>query len=296
MGNFLYHLFVPHHGNNHRAQLLHNSSIFFLLIALLYFNLVVSLVKHKHPGILGISYSLSEDQLLSLTNKARQENGLSPLELNDKLRSAAQLKAQDMIARNYWAHFAPDGTTPWDFIKNAGYNYTYAGENLAKGFTTTQDVISAWMNSSSHRENILSNKYSDIGFSVVEGKLLGEDTVLIVEEYGSQESSAIATSNTPLPQLAGAPVAQQAMRQPVNVASAVRTPNEIHTTPLIDSLKTSKGLLVTLFSILLFSLFVDLVIVDRKKIPRFVGHNLDHIMIIFLFILTVLLQRTGHIF
>ena len=68
-----------------------------------------------------------------------------------------------MFSKNYWAHFAPDGSTsPWDFIHQSGYNYIFAGENLAKGFTDANSVVAAWMNSPSHRENILSNKYKDV--------------------------------------------------------------------------------------------------------------------------------------
>ena len=64
-----------------------------------------------------------------------------------------------MIAKNYWAHNAPDGASPWSFFKNVGYRYLYAGENLARDFGDSASVVNAWMNSPTHRDNLLSGRY-----------------------------------------------------------------------------------------------------------------------------------------
>src|SRR5581483_392807 len=190
MKKFLRHYFFPHSKNNHRAKLLHHSSLVFVILGFLAATWISVNIRHEAPGVLGISYSISTNELLSLTNKMRQQNGQPTLTLNSDLNQAAAAKADDMFAKNYWAHFAPDGsTTPWMFIKNSGYDYLYAGENLAKGFTSSSDVVTAWMNSPSHRENILSPKYKDIGFAVKEGTLQGEDTVLVVQMFGSQQTA-----------------------------------------------------------------------------------------------------------
>ena len=308
MKEFLVHIFVPHQKNNHRAKLLHNSSIFFLIVFLLAANFFFGILKKQNPDILGVSYSVSDVDILSLTNQIRQENGLSLLNLNNELSQAAEEKAKDMFSKNYWAHFAPDGTSPWYFIKNTNYNYIYAGENLAKGFTSSQDVVNAWMNSPSHKENMLSGKYKDVGFAVLRGNLSGEDTVLVVEMFGSTETPAFAQVQQPknIESYTSKTTADNNQKVPVQKSTAkkIQNPilgensnkNAVFTEPLIDSLATSKNLIIFVFSVFLLTLLVDLIVIERKKIPRLVGHNLDHIMLIFLFILFVIFENYGIIF
>ena len=134
MIQFLTHLFAPRTSNNYRAKILHASSLAFIVISFFLLSIGVRFIKTSHPEVLGISYSISENELLLDTNLERVKNGLSELKLNEKLSDAARRKAAYMFEKNFWAHFAPDGTTPWSFIKAAGYDYSYAGENLAKGF------------------------------------------------------------------------------------------------------------------------------------------------------------------
>lgn len=105
----------------------------------------MSYVRTNYPSVLGTYSNISQEALLSMTNQKRQEVGLSPLNLNGSLSQAAAGKASDMFTKDYWAHVSPDGTSPWVFIKASGYNYIYAGENLARGFTTPTDVVNAWM-------------------------------------------------------------------------------------------------------------------------------------------------------
>lgn len=145
-----------------------------------------SFVQRDYPTVLGITANISIQDLLNQTNQKRQENGLPPVVLNDQLTRAAEMKGDDMFAKNYWAHVSPDGVTPWVFIKNAGYDYLYAGENLARGFTTATDTVNAWMASPTHRENLLSPNFKDIGFAVKTGTLTGSETILVVQEFGSK--------------------------------------------------------------------------------------------------------------
>ncbi len=136
MFSFIKHLLLPHQNNNQRAKILHNSSLFVVFVSLIFLSFSVYFVKLSNPEVLGISYSVSETELLALVNQERSKNNLPPLVIDASLEDAARRKASDMFSKNYWAHFAPDGTTtPWKFIKDSGYNYTVAGENLAKGFT-----------------------------------------------------------------------------------------------------------------------------------------------------------------
>src|ERR1035437_8049664 len=185
MINFLRQLFFPKETNNYRPGLLHHKIL--LTLTLLFFSagLMMSVVRTNFPSVLGTFSDISNQQLLILTNQQRQNNNLAALTDNSELDQAAANKAADMFSKDYWAHNAPDGTTPWVFIKSAGYSYIYAGENLARGFNSAPDVITAWMNSPEHRQNVLSPNYQNVGFAVAAGRLNGEDTVLVVEMLGS---------------------------------------------------------------------------------------------------------------
>lgn len=154
---------------------------------------------------MGTSVDITSQELLLFTNQDRQKEGLSALTINNQLSQAAALKATDMFGKNYWAHNAPEGTTPWFFIKEAGYVYVYAGENLARGFNSSEDVVKAWMASPSHRENMLSKNYQDVGFAVVPGKLNGEDTVLVVEMFGGKGEVPIAKESNEKPTIIEVP-------------------------------------------------------------------------------------------
>lgn len=121
----------------------------------------------SHHDVLGYATEMSVQNLLDGTNNQRIANGLGSLALNGKLNQAAQAKANDMAARDYWSHNTPDGQTPWTFITAAGYDYQAAGENLAYGFATSNDTITGWMNSPGHRANILNSNYIDVGFGII---------------------------------------------------------------------------------------------------------------------------------
>ena len=142
----------------------------------------------------------SADTLVSMTNSARAQNGLGSLSTNSELATAAYNKANDMLTQGYFAHNSPDGKTPWDFIKGAGYDYVYAGENLAIGYTDATELFDAWMNSVTHRENILNPNYREIGLAVVSGNYQGSDTIVVVQEFGSpQEVASEQITPTPTP-------------------------------------------------------------------------------------------------
>ncbi|HVT01324.1 MAG TPA: CAP domain-containing protein [Patescibacteria group bacterium] len=308
MLNFFKHLLVPHSGNNHRAKILHNSSLLVLILFLLSFTFVAHLVNVNHPEVLGVSYSISDQELLTLVNQQRQQNGLSALTMNDQLSDAARRKAADMFAKNYWAHFAPDGSTsPWGFIRAAGYDYQYAGENLAKGFTDSGSVVTAWMNSPTHRDNILSNKYKDIGFAIVPGTLQGEDTVLVVQMFGSKPNEVAVVPQVPArvadnspPQTTPIPTISPEVKKIVPVVAQESNSNPpavngsaVVNNPTINSKVASKDIVGVILIFILAGLMLDALIVERKKIPRVVGHNLDHIMIILLFILFIVILKGG---
>lgn len=286
---FFHHYFLPHHTNNQRAKLIHNQSIVLVVLLLVGASFLFNTTRQHFPTVLGISANISNQELLLLTNIKRAEAGLAPLQLNDQLSHAAEGKAQDMFAKQYWAHFAPDGTSPWDFIRGAGYNYIYAGENLARGFSTAQDTINAWMASPDHRANMLSAHYADVGFAVGIGRLPGDtETVLVVEEFGSRAGSPTPKAEVP-PVVALSPV--PASPTPVastggQVVLATPTPTPpplpvlsvVKKQPIFDSAMIAKAISLLLLGIFLVVFAIDMILTEQRKTVRLAGHSFDHLL------------------
>jgi len=163
-----------------------------------------SWVGHMHHDVLGYSTSISPQVLLAETNGERTSNHQSALQLSAQLTAAAQAKANDMAKRDYWSHVTPDGKQPWSFIDTSGYQYEAAGENLAYGFGTSDQVMTAWMHSPTHRANILNAVYQDVGFATVnveDYQGTGPQTI-VVAEYGEPlgviNQSTGNTTSTPV--------------------------------------------------------------------------------------------------
>lgn len=147
-------------------------------------------------AVLGYATNTSTNGLLLETNKERLSHGLGELVLNSQLSSAAEAKAKDMASRNYWSHTTPEGNEPWSFIKNAGYSYASAGENLAYGFEGSDSTIAGWMGSTPHRINMLNSGYKDVGFgmaNVDDYQGTGPQTI-VVAMYGTPLSAGHATA------------------------------------------------------------------------------------------------------
>ena len=184
MKKFFKKLFIPHANNLYRPHAFRHKAISIYSVALM--------LSHLSFGIAFTSASVSAQaggdiakQIIGLTNTERSAFGLGLVIENEKLTLAAKDRINDMFAKNYWDHYAPEGTEPWDAVKNAGYNYSYAGENLGKGFTDANAVVGAWMNSPSHRENLLNGNYEEIGVAIGSGLLNGRNTTIIVQLFAS---------------------------------------------------------------------------------------------------------------
>lgn len=109
-----------------------------------------------------------ENEVIRLVNEIRVKNGLSKLNTDWELSRVARYKSQDMKDNKYFSHTSPVYGSPFQMIKNFGISYKSAGENIAKGQSTPQAVVNAWMNSSGHRANILNASYNTIGVGYVE--------------------------------------------------------------------------------------------------------------------------------
>lgn len=129
--------------------------------------------------------SILPNKLLALTNEVRSENNLGRLRWSEKLHEAAQMKADDMADKGYFAHTSPDGVNPWAWFKKVGYNYMYAGENLAVNFDSNEAVTEAWLNSAKHKANIQGKQFKEIGIATAKGTYKGKDSVFIVVLFGT---------------------------------------------------------------------------------------------------------------
>ncbi|THE08669.1 sporulation protein [Bacillus timonensis] len=117
------------------------------------------------------TYSISqfEQEVVTLTNKERAKYGLQPLKVDLKLSEVARTKSSDMKKNGYFSHTSPTYGSPFDMMKQFGIQYRAAGENIAMGQRSPQEVVNAWMNSEGHRKNILSSNFTHIGVGHVEG-------------------------------------------------------------------------------------------------------------------------------
>lgn len=189
-------VFLPHAANGYRPHLIRRYSLLVLLVAAIGTQF---LYNYSHTGsVLGVKATVTSMALLNDTNHERHRQQLAPLTYNQKLSTAAYYKAQDMLRQQYWAHTAPNGTTPWQWFAKVDYNYAYAGENLAKNFVSAHATTTAWMASPKHRANILSPHYTEVGYAVVEGMLDGKPTTLIVSLFGTPaDSPTVAGATSP---------------------------------------------------------------------------------------------------
>ncbi len=299
----LVHLLLPHESNNQKAKLLHNSSLSLLILVFVGFQLLLDAIPRVAPRILGYAANISADEVINLTNEKRIQNGLAPLKQNSTLSAAAQAKGIDMLNKNYWAHTAPDGTQPWKFFVDFGYKYRYAGENLARDFSNASSAVDAWMASPSHRSNILSSKYKEIGIGIVEGDMDGVETTIIVQFFGTPlvdtlPIAPVAQTNvstpTPMPQpLVLATPVPTVQPSPTPTALTIMTPAPQKV--LISPFITTKDFSLAVVGLLILVLIIDGLITNRRRIVRIGGRTFAHLAFLGMILAIILILRAGRI-
>jgi len=198
--NWFKKYFIPHEGNSHEPHFLRHESVLFLLFLIiaveLGFLVQVFVVFDKTKFLAAVLPGV----LTSLTNEQRLANNALPLIENTLLDEAAQLKANDMATLGYFAHTSPEGKTPWYWFGQVGYSYKHAGENLAVNFFESEDVARAWMNSPTHRANIVKPDFTEIGIGVATGIYEGRNTVFVAQLFGTPLQVAPIEIIPPQPQ------------------------------------------------------------------------------------------------
>jgi uncharacterized protein YkwD len=233
--------------------------------------------------------------LVDLANEDRGEEGLSNLTLNPTLVKAAQAKANDMAEKEYFAHNSPEGLTSWHWFLEAGYSFSYAGENLAVNFSDSEDVERAWMKSPTHRANIMNGKFTEIGIATAVGKYQGKETVFVVQMFGTPRAVAAAASE---------PRPLTSSENPDEIAVATTEPEPIvieeelaqaeapipdeptvlaeagdsvtrYASPIETLLASPHGLLRTVYVISALFILIALLLVTRLEMKH---HHLRHVV------------------
>lgn len=224
--------FIAHEENDHHPHIFRIRSVISFLICLIALEGGLFLYVNKPINIGSQKAAVIANALVAYTNDARTAESLPALTRNETLDAAAALKAQDMISKGYFAHYAPDGTTPWHWLDEAGYRYASAGENLAIDFVDSKDVVDAWMKSPTHRANIVKQKYTEIGMAVAEGQFNNHKTIFVVQFFGmpSSPAAAVVAPVAPTPTQVTAniapapvPVAPAAMARASSTATSIAT-------------------------------------------------------------------------
>lgn len=284
----LNHLFLPHQSNNLRPKLLHSSTLLGLSLLLLVYQGLISFFPKTGIRVLGYAATISVEEVVRLTNEKRVQAGLAPLTFNSTLSAAAKAKGEDMLIRDYWAHTAPDGTEPWKFFGDAGYKYRYAGENLARDFSNASSAVEAWMASPSHKDNLLSPKYKDIGVAVMEGDLAGADTTLIVQLFGTSYTETLPTVTQ-----AEGPVSV-ALAKEEETLTASPVPAEVGRR-LISPFGLTRKVSLVMVALLLVVFVVDAVVVFRKNYARISGRSFAHISFLGMILAVLVILKAGQI-
>ena len=220
--NRFHRFFIPSEHNDYRPSSLEaRASGIMLLLVLCTFAIanVHAILLVSSDWFVG---SIIPAALVTLSNDQRADDALPTLTRNATLDAAAQLKANDMAEKGYFAHESPEGLTPWHWFGVAGYNYAYAGENLAVLFSDSEDVVRAWMNSPGHRANILGSHYTEIGIGTAKGIYKGVPTVFVAQLFGTPATAITPTILVPKP------VAKVAVVEPRVLGVQTERPAVLH--------------------------------------------------------------------
>jgi hypothetical protein len=306
----IHHFVLPHrHKKKHRkAHLLSVNALTIYVIFFIFMQAGFGLLRQRTPGVLGTTSAITRQEIINQTNERRKKYGLGDLRENNILDKAAEDKAKNMFSENYWAHISPTGTTPWYWFQKEGYQYEYAGENLARGFSDSGSVMDAWMASTmGHKENVLGKDYQEIGIAVEDGILNGEKTTLVVQLFGSPAGAIAKVPEIETPdvtnkdnKIATSVPSSQAPQvlQKVNSANTkIQTkPSMLGKYITIDPYVTTKTTAMFLIGLLAILGIVDVLVLWRRKaLAKVHIRHLPHVSVIAGLTIIVLILRVGAI-
>jgi hypothetical protein len=229
---------VPHEDNDHQPHMLRDGTTKKLIATICAIELVILvLILPSRPDALTEKINnlaaIFPSVLVEKTNKTRTSVAMNELAVNETLVYAAQLKANDMAEKGYFAHNSPDGKTPWDWLEAAGYSYQNAGENLAVNFVDSSDVHNAWLNSPTHKANIVREGFEEIGIATAEGTYKGKKAIFVAQFFGrpmSRVDSFAQSESAPEPDSGSVAVTSltpQIAQSTSTTSAASTTPTEV---------------------------------------------------------------------
>lgn len=290
----LSHLIFPHPETHKRAHLISLKAIAIYILIFFVLQIGLNIFAQVNPGVLGINSSVDQKELIRLTNEERVKAGLPRLRENPRLNLAAEAKAQNMFEEDYWAHYSPSGKDPWGFINAAGYKFTFAGENLARNFYTSDEVVKAWMASPTHKENIVNNRYQEIGIAVVEGNLKGQKTVLVVQEFGTPVEAIAQIPEENLPDVSDLGISSTEAGQSGLVAGQQEI-NPSVSMAVVDPYQILKTVGVGILGFVGMLLLVDLYILRKRAVVSLAARHTPHFALISLGVGTLMSMGRGSI-
>jgi hypothetical protein len=207
-------------------KIMQSKALLYFITLLLIFKIGVIFISINFPQNIFFA-DITKNFLQNSVNQTRELAGLKPLVENAKLDQAAQMKAENMVLNNYFAHTSPQGLSPWHWFSQAGYNYKFAGENLAVGFFNSSEVYQAWLNSPEHKANIVNTHYTEVGTAVLAG-YGGNNTIVVVQEFASPlpvKQPAVKNSQ-PVSAAKSHPISQVAIK-PATATQASEVPEKV---------------------------------------------------------------------
>jgi len=274
---FLHHIhdyFFPHKRNNHRPHIFSLVSIAIIVCSVIFFEgmyFVQTKVVFLKTDFLA---SVLPGVLVTLTNHDRSQIGVPQVTEDTLLGKAAQAAADDMAKNGYFSHVSPDGKAPWYWLDQVGYHYSYAGQNLAVHFTDSENVQTAWMESPTHRANIVKPQYTKIGFGTANGIYEGKETTFVVEFFATPvEEQAVlkkefTVKKSPIVSVPVSAIPMQVLGAETNSeqspVSKVSWLARLSTSPL----RTMMAILMMLFTIIVSSFSITLLVRHKTQHPR----------------------------
>ncbi len=270
-------------------KFLQSRILLYCIIFLLVLKISISVVFVSFPKNIFFA-DITKTALVDMLNQARLDSRLQPLIENQKLAMAAQMKAEDMVKKQYFSHTSPQGLTPWYWFLQSGYSYKYAGENLAVGFYDSQEAFSAWLDSPSHKANILGQNYKEVGTAVLDG-FGPNNAIVVVQLFGSELIKPVAVKNNTEKSNEQALIDSADKNEDGNEKVLSQT-TEILIEPLKDIYNYNTliqdiiyGLLMVITGILLFAVLFNSSIYTKKEFI------LRSVVIIILLLFSALLNR-----
>lgn len=179
---FLHKSFIPSRKNSYRPHAFRHFMLSIYSLGLILSQLSFGVIQYT--PIASNPEQLKKDIFVKI-NEQRKSQSEPEFTENPMLSQAAQTKLQDMFTKNYWDHISPTGEKAWIFINNTGYSYSIAGENLARGFVSADSMIDAWMDSPTHKKNILDKDFRETGIAVGNGVVNGKSATVAVQLFGA---------------------------------------------------------------------------------------------------------------